>query len=74
MLAGVIEIRLPRWPIKGGRGGEYAADVGPSIGMDVEAFLHVVTYDSQRSEPEQGAAGHGRTRPDTSALCDAQDR
>jgi hypothetical protein len=41
--AGVIEIRVPRWPIKGGCRGEHAADVGPSIGIDVEAFFHFVT-------------------------------
>ena len=32
LTAGRVEIRVPRWPIKGGCGGEYAADVRPLPG------------------------------------------
>jgi hypothetical protein len=41
--AGFVEIRVPRWPIKGGGLGEYAADVGPSIGIDSGLLFHVLT-------------------------------
>ena len=43
MTAGFIEIRVPRGPIKGGRRGKYAADVGPSTGIYVGPFFHCLT-------------------------------
>ena len=43
MTAGFIEIRVARWPIKGGCRGKYAGDVGPSTGIYVGPFFHVLT-------------------------------
>src|SRR5688572_7227216 len=65
--AGVIEIRVPRWPIKGRGLREYAADVGPSIGMDLEPFVHCVTLPFQ-GQAREGTGGHRRTGPDGSPL------